>query len=99
MAINVAKTYAKFRGSTWFLLGLTGLICCSLLAHFLFGFDKDFGITNLFLSAEASLSLAFFTMLSDQQDAKFEAMLQQMQNNDQKVLEIVEDIEEKVDGD
>lgn len=98
--MDIAKTYAKFRGSTWFLCGLTAFILGSLLCHFFFGFDKDLGMTNLFLSAEASLSLAFFTVLSDKQDAKIEAMLNQMQNTDKVVLEKVEDILEEVeDGD
>jgi len=49
--------------------------------------------------------LAFFTMVSDQQTAeakkqtdRIEQILQLMNDRDQKIMEVVEDIHEEVDG-
>jgi len=102
---NFASVYSKFRGSTWFLLILLGVMAIWLTCHFLFGTDRDLGGLNLFLSFEASVSLAFFTMVSDQQTAeakkqtdRIEQILQLMNDRDQKIMEVVEDIHEEVDG-
>lgn len=38
-----------------------------LLLHYFTHFDSDFGALNLCLSTEASVSLAFFTMMGDRQ--------------------------------
>lgn len=103
--MNFAKLYSKFRGSTWFLYLLI-IICIGWLsAHWLFNMDKDLGGLNIFLSFEASISLAFFTMVSDaqteaakKQTDTMEAILRKLEANDSKVLEIVEDIQEEIDG-
>lgn len=102
--INFASIYSKFRGSTWFLLILIGVMALWLGCHFLFGTDRDLGGLNLFLSFEASVSLAFFTMVSDAQTAearkqtdRIEQILQMMNERDKKVLEVVEDIHEDVE--
>lgn len=104
--MNFAKIYSKFRGSTWFLGLLVGVCTAWLTAHWLFGADKDLGGLNIFLSFEASISLAFFTMVNDaqaeaakKQTDTMEAILRKLEINDAKVLEIVEDIQEEVDGD
>lgn len=106
MAINknFASIYSKFRGSTWFLLILLGVMGIWLTLHFLVGTDRDLGGLNLFLSFEASVSLAFFTMVSDAQTAeakkqtdRIEQILQMMDQRDQKIMEVVEDIHEDVD--
>lgn len=103
--MNFAKIYSRFRGSTWFLGILVGVCSFWLISHWLLGLDKDLGGLNIFLSFEASISLAFFTMVNDAQaDAAkkqtdtMEAILRKLEANDQKVLEIVEDIQEEVDG-
>jgi hypothetical protein len=96
MDINVAQFYAKARGSKWFLIGLLGIIATWLTVSNLTGFDKDHGLINLFLSAEASLSLAFFTLLNDKQNEKFEQILQAIQNQDKQLLDVVEEIHEEV---
>lgn len=101
---NFAKIYSKFRGSTWF-LGLLVTTCSTWLAtHWLLGMDKDLGGLNIFLSFEASISLAFFTMVSDSQTAEqkkqtdtIEQILYKMNARDEKIMEIVEDIQEEVD--
>lgn len=101
---NFAKIYSKFRGSTWF-LGLLVITCSTwLAAHWLLGMDKDLGGLNIFLSFEASISLAFFTMVSDSQMAEqkkqtdtIEQILYKMNARDEKIMEIVEDIQEEVD--
>lgn len=64
---SLASTYAKFRGSRGFLFGLVVFVGSWLVFHFIFGFDSDFGELNTILSTEASISLAFFTMVSDAQ--------------------------------
>ncbi|MHB8388030.1 MAG: hypothetical protein ACYDBH_00450 [Acidobacteriaceae bacterium] len=65
---GAARFYAKARGSMWFLFGLVAFITIWVAAHFLYGLDKDWGVINLILSAEASVSLAFFAMISEQQE-------------------------------
>lgn len=104
--MNFASIYSKFRGSTWFLLILIGVMVVWLAAHFLFGTDRDLGGLNLFLSFEASVSLAFFTMVSDAQTAearkqtdRIEEILKKMDDRDEKVLEVIEEIHEDVDKD
>jgi hypothetical protein len=104
--MNFAKLYSKFRGSTWFLGLLVGACTFWLTAHWLFGMDKDLGGLNIFLSFEASISLAFFTMVNDsqaeaakKQTDTMEAILRKLESNDEKMLEIVEDIQEEVDTD
>jgi uncharacterized membrane protein len=65
---DFARIYATFRGSKAFLVGLVTFVFTWITLHFVFGIDPEFGMLNLFLSSEASISLAFFTMLSDRQD-------------------------------
>lgn len=103
--MNFAKLYSKFRGSAWF-LGLLVATCSLWLAsHWLLGMDKDLGGLNIFLSFEASISLAFFTMVNDsqaeaakKQTDTMEAILRKLEANDQKMLDAVEDIQEDLDG-
>jgi len=64
---NFAQIYASFRGSKNFLIGLSAFVACWLTFHFTLGYDKDFGALNTILSTEASISLAFFTMVADRQ--------------------------------
>ena len=103
--MDLAKTYAKLRGSSGFLLGLIVFVALWLTASTMTGFDKDHGLINLMLSAEASISLAFFAMLQDRvdvaQQAQMDAIAQiltKMNERDQQILEVVEDIHEEVDG-
>lgn len=103
--MNFAKLYSKFRGSTWFLGLLMVTIGLWLAAHWILGLDRDLGGLNIFLSFEASVSLAFFTMVNDAQMAEqkkqtdaMEALLTKIQQQDAQVLEAVEDIKEDLDG-
>lgn len=64
---DLAVLYATFRGSKAFLVGLVAFVGTWLAFHFIVGFDADFGALNTILSTEASVSLAFFTMVSDRQ--------------------------------
>ena len=105
MDTNLAKWYAKFRGSATFLWGLLGFIIFWLGAvHGLLHLDQDFGIINLILSSEASVSLAFFAMMQEQTDmhhaelmTAIKDMLEKSQKTDAEILEIVEDIHEEVE--
>jgi low affinity Fe/Cu permease len=65
---NLARIYAKARGSTTFLYGLMIFIAIWLIISHVTGFDRDHGLINLMLSAEASVSLAFFAMQGEKQD-------------------------------
>lgn len=102
---KVALWYARFRGSSTFLWGLLIFIVLWLsVVHGFFGFDKDFGVINLLLSSEASVSLAFFAMMQEQTDmhhaelmTAIKEMLEQSKKIDAEILETVEDIEEKID--
>lgn len=103
--MDVANTYAKLRGSTGFLIGLIAFIAIWLTGSVLYKFDVDHGLINLMLSAEASISLAFFAMLQDRTESRMQAqmdliqgILQRMDARDQKMMEVVEDIHEEVDG-
>lgn len=64
---NFAVLYAKARGSKAFLIALCTFVGGWLTLSGITGFDADHGLINLFLSLEASISLAFFTMVSDKQ--------------------------------
>lgn len=107
MDINFAKWYAKFRGSSTFLIGLLGFIFAWLGCHWaIHWWDRDLAGINIILSSEASVSLAFFAMMQEQTDMQhaevmnaIKAMLEQSQKVDAEILETVEDIEEKVNGD
>lgn len=107
MDINFAKWYAKFRGSSTFLFGLLGFIFGWIALHFFFSWwDRDLAGINIILSSEASISLAFFAMMQEQTDMQhtevmtaIKQMLEQSQKVDAEILETVEEIEEKVNGD
>lgn len=106
MGTNFAKWYAKFRGSATFLWGLLGFIFFWVgVLHGIFGLDKDFGIINLILSSEASVSLAFFAMMQEQTDIQhsevmnaIREMLEANKKVDEEILETVEEIQEELDG-
>lgn len=91
--MQFASVYAKARGSKWFLIGLVLFVISWLSMSYLSGFDKDHGLINLCLSAEASISLAFFALLNEQQDAKFEQILEKL---DDKVDDILEEVDSDV---
>lgn len=103
---KLALWYAKFRGSAIFLWGLLGFIGIWLsIFHGLLKFDPDFGIINLILSSEASVSLAFFAMMQEHTDMQHAEVIKSIQalleaNNkvDKEILETVEEIEEHLDG-
>jgi hypothetical protein len=62
---SFVKFYTRFRASKIFLLGIVLLIASWLGFHWFFGIDQDLGGINLFLSAEASVSLAFFAIVTE----------------------------------
>lgn len=76
--MNIAILYARARGSAGFLIGLMLFIAAWLVVSKLTAFDADHGLINLMLSAEASVSLAFFAMLSDKQDEQHRAQMDAM---------------------
>lgn len=85
-----AEFYKKFRSGKVFFLTLSLFIAGWIAAHILFGFDSDWGLLNLILSMEASLSMSLFMMLSEQQDA-----FERSQNaNNQLVLKTILDVAE-----
>lgn len=76
--MNLALAYARFRGSFAFVGVLALLMAAALLLHWLFGFDPDWGITNLSLSTEASISVALLIMDTAKQEALQRKQLQYM---------------------
>lgn len=78
--MDLARSYARFRGTTRFLYLLVACLIGIVLAHDLFGFDPDWGITNLALSMEASVSVALLIMAEDKQDAARRKQLEYMLN-------------------
>ncbi|MDR6393067.1 DUF1003 domain-containing protein [Paraburkholderia phenoliruptrix] len=75
---NFARVYAKARGSKTFLYGLMAFILVWLTISQITGFDADHGLINLILSAEASVSLAFFAMMGEKQDAQHREQINAM---------------------
>jgi uncharacterized membrane protein len=93
---NFAQLYAKARGSRTFLYGLLAFILAWLAVSHWTGFDGDHGLINLLLSAEASVSLAFFAMMGEKQDAQHReqmeamlALLQAIKKEEDRILEEV----------
>lgn len=67
---DLARSYARWRGSPVFLLTLMAFVAVWLVLHHFTHFDNDFGALNLCLSTEASVSLAFFTMMGERQTSE-----------------------------
>jgi uncharacterized membrane protein len=95
--MDLAKTYAKLRGSAGFLIGLVAFITVWLVGSKILGMDKDHGMINLILSAEASISLAFFAMLQEKTDARVQDQMEVIHNLLANMKETVEDIHEEVE--
>lgn len=76
--LNAAELYAKARGSKSFLLGLVVFVVGWLTLTCITGFDADHGLINLILSAEASVSLAFFAMMGEEQDRRHQQQMEAM---------------------
>lgn len=101
---KLAVWYAKFRGSSTFLWGLLAFIALWLgIVRGMFHFDQDFGMINLMLSSEASISLAFFAMMQEQTEmhhtelmTAIKEMLEQSKKVDAEILETVEEIQEEI---
>jgi hypothetical protein len=88
-----AQLYAKARGSKTFLFGLCAIVFTWLGASIVTGFDHDHGLLNLFLSFEASISLAFFAVVSEMQ---YRVMLELLQTIKQEEDEILKEIDHDV---
>ena len=59
---KVARHYAAFRGSPFFISVLTLWVGAWLVLHHFLGLDKDLGEINLILSVEAGISTALLVM-------------------------------------
>lgn len=77
---DIAQWYAAQRGSPVFVFGLIVFVAGWILLDHLTGFDQDFGVLNLCLSTEASVSLAFFTMMGDRQTVETQRSMQALAN-------------------
>ena len=67
MRPNIAAAYKRLRAK-YFFVGLCTFIITSLAFHWLFGYDSDWGATNLILSIEASVAFSLFLVLADRQE-------------------------------
>lgn len=72
---QLASAYTKIRGSKGFLLTLISIIVSWISLHFTFGIDPEWGGLNLFLSSEASIALAFYTVDTARQEAQFKEQM------------------------
>ena len=86
--MRLEERYARARGSKAFLVGLVAFICFWVTLHFAFGWDHEWGALNTILSSEASIALAFFTMMADKQEAHQRKQLEYMLH----LMEAVRDI-------
>lgn len=84
-----AQIYAKVRGSKAFLIGLCVFVFSWLAISHFTGFDSDHGLINLFLSFEASVSLAFFAVVSDKQYETLRAVLDAIKSEEDSILKEV----------
>lgn len=66
--MKLSSTYARFRGSHWFLWALVISIGAILGLHFWLHVDPNFGATNLALSIESSVSVALLIMYGVEQE-------------------------------
>lgn len=66
--MTFAIAYKRFRGTSAFVFILCSIICIVVVLHYTIGFDPDWGGLNLFLSVEASVSMAIFMGLQDKMD-------------------------------
>ncbi|MGH7056427.1 MAG: DUF1003 domain-containing protein [Acetobacteraceae bacterium] len=70
--MNGAAVYARFRGSAWFVLFLCAFLSGWFALNLVPGlphFDRPgYGVLNVILSSEASLSVALLIMATEKQD-------------------------------
>jgi hypothetical protein len=90
MNSQFAQLYARMRGSRSFLIGLCVIVFTWLGFSLWTGFDKDHGLLNLFLSFEASISLAFFAVVSEMQYRVLVELLETIKKEEDVILEEVE---------
>lgn len=90
MRASFADLYTKARGSKAFLVGLCTFIITWLVLSATTGWDADHGLINLMLSSEASVSLAFFSMVNARQAAAQQRALEDMKAALQVLLTISE---------
>jgi len=101
LASIAISTYAKFRGSVWFLIVLAAIVGFWIIWNLIPGLphfdDPEFGRLNLALSTEASLSVALLIIAGDKQDRLQRQQLVYMQH----LLEAMRDelLARRSDGD
>lgn len=66
MGKKILQVYLTLRNPKNFLVLLCVFIAGSLLAHNVFGYDGDFGLTNLVMSIEASTAGAVLMMVAEE---------------------------------
>ena len=60
------RIYLRFRSPKIFLIALSTFIASSLFLHYAWGYDPDWGGTNLSLSSEASIASAVITVAAEE---------------------------------
>jgi uncharacterized membrane protein len=66
MGNRALQVYLTVRNPRNFLILLCVYIVTSLVSHYAFGYDGDFGLTNLVLSVEASTAGAVLMMVAEE---------------------------------
>lgn len=89
--MDFAQLYARMRGSKGFLIGLCVFVFGWVIVSWLTGWDHDHGALNLVLSFEASISLAFFAVVSESQYQMLKDLLERIKREEDEILEEVQD--------
>jgi len=88
--MDFAQLYARMRGSKGFLIGLCVFVFGWLGVSIATGWDRDHGTLNLVLSFEASISLAFFAVVSEAQYQLLKSLLEQIKAEEDEILKEVD---------
>lgn len=95
--MDFAQMYARMRGSRGFLYTLCVFVFGWFGVSLVTGWDSDHGTLNLVLSFEASISLAFFAVVSETQYQmlkslmeRVEELLRQVKSEEDVILEEVQ---------
>lgn len=92
MGNKALQVYLTIRNPRNFLILLCVYIVASLAAHFVLGYDGDFGLTNLVLSLEASTAGAVLMMVAEEGARTTAEMLKVLLQIAKDVFELVKEV-------
>jgi uncharacterized membrane protein len=98
MGNKALQVYLTIRNPRNFLILLCAYITGSLIAHFVSGYDGDFGLTNLVLSVEASTAGAVLMMVAEESARATAEMLQHVLQIVREVRQLAETLDKNLKG-